>query len=68
VLARDLQLTPGLREYLAASASQGPPAYSRAPGVVTVRSGVQAILNSSHSSVTNFSSYYFAMVWVLIES
>lgn len=35
---------------------------------VTVRSGVQAILNSSHSSVTNFSSYYFAMVWVLIES
>jgi hypothetical protein len=32
-LARDLQLTPGPREYLATSASQGPPAYSRAPEV-----------------------------------
>ena len=32
MLARDLQLTPGPRKYLA-SASQGPPAYSRAPGV-----------------------------------
>ena len=30
--AKDLKLTPRPREYLA-SASQGPPAYSRAPGV-----------------------------------
>jgi hypothetical protein len=35
VLVRDHQLTPGPREYLLSSPSQGPPAYSRAPGVPT---------------------------------